>query len=482
MPESPTTPSAGQQDIMIDKPGSSKSSSRDINPAVASNKELFTYSNSFPPRNTIVEQDAEDVGSGRADTSCDTFPIDIDEGEFGIDPFDDEFDAQLEDNDLGLIGAKGDNGEYHVNEGDGEEGDGEEGDGEEGDDDDDTESEGEDDGKQGNSCKGGGNGQPSTLHCDLPTSSCAYKGYFCQCVPDNHEYDPHLPSSSIAHVDEACKILESLNLKFHKRHRYLICTCGGGSFVALQDLKSHIKKKHKTDLRDENTRTMRRDFDPALKHISTSFKLSMSQKPVDFDKEAFDGPIAGIEKPKRCHFCPSPGCKSICTSMQSLKAHHFKAHGSTEAFNSNSVRIRWTQHPFASRFNRSPRVEVDNSKVSSEVLRSPGQNHSGSSKVQQYIVPQGIAAVSSPWLDHVGWTSWRNDLLRTDHTISGLRALVSLPKQIPKRRLQASHWPPTGDILLFLISSWIHVRLEKMLEDANTWLDGSELRSAITIE
>ena len=472
----PSTPSESQRDI-VDKPlpattnqsfASFDSRSQNTNQPGGLSNGPIAHSD-FPLRGTVVEQEVAASGSA-VNASCDT---ESDTEGVGIDPFDDEFDAQFEDNDLGLANDEDIN---HVDEHDNEERGGEEGGGEDGGGEDGEESGGKEcDGDEGDGLDGK---HISLLRHDLPTS-CVYKGYVCHCGPHVHEYDPSLPSSSVAHVDETCKILQSLNLKFHKRHRYLICTCAGGSFVALHDLKSHMKIKHVADLRDGNTRTMRRDFTPALEHILTSFKLSMSQKPVNFDKDEFDGPIAGISKPRRFYLCPSPGCKIFGGHIESLKAHFNKTHRSSGAFCSKSAQIRWTQHPFASRGSHSARVEVANRPA--EVQLFPCQDHAGPSKVHQYVVPQGVAAIGLPWLDHVGWTTWRNDLLRAGHTICTLRDLVSLPKKVSKLCLQAS-LPPTGDVLLFLIGTWIQARLEKMLEDANTWLDGSELRSAITVE
>jgi hypothetical protein len=102
--------------------------------------------------------------------------------------------------------------------------------------------------------------------------------------------------------------------------------------------------------------------------------------------------------------------------------------------------------------------------------------HPGPS-VHRYVVPQGAAAPPLPWLEHVGWTTWRDKQLEAIHTVSSLRTMVALPKPVSK-------WQACHDLMdedcLYLIGSRIHARGIKMLEDANAWLGNSEIRSAIT--
>jgi hypothetical protein len=313
-------------------------------------------------------------------------------------------------------------------------------------------------------------------HFNRPVS-CVYKGMSCHCIASDHERNPSLPSHSVSHVNGSCEILRALNLKFHNHHRFLICSCQGGSFLAFQDLKSHLKIKHRSDIRDEDTRTMNRDFPAVLDHISKSFGISITQKSKTFNKEDFGGPIAGICDPLLCHLCPWPSCKSYCTSMPSIAAHYSQAHPLAMPLSSAKVALHWTQFPFASRGSHAARVEVDISKGVPVVQASQVTNNTESS-IRRYIAPQGVTAPSLPWLDHVGWTTWRDEHLSNNHTTSSLRALVALPKLVSKRRASQ---PLNEDSLLYLVSTRIRARGVKIMKDANAWLGNSELRSAITV-
>lgn len=395
-----------------------------------------------------------DTSNLNREGSCDKAQIDeeFDMDSLGLDVFDDEFDALLEgDPDSESFGIDGRGDPTCNSKGD-------------------TTNEAD----SSHTAEGQAQVVSTPRHADRSTS-CVYKGLICRCIADDHLYDSSLPSISVAHVDETCVILCSLKLKFHTRHRYLICTCMGGSFLAFHDLKSHLKLKHKKDLRDEDTQTMERDFKYVVSHISASFGITTAQKPRDFNKEEFDGPIAGICPPLECHLCPFPGCKSFCTNMDSVTSHYKSSHRlSGMTFKAAHVNIRWTQYPFISRGSHSARVEVDNSRGPPPAVPCPQMGHSNSS-IRRYVAPQGVAAPGSPWLHHVGWTIWRDGHLEQNHTISSLCDMVTLPKQISKYQSQA-----TDEKVLYLISSWIQSRAVKMLKDGIAWLAGSELQSAIT--
>jgi len=161
--------------------------------------------------------------------------------------------------------------------------------------------------------------------------------------------------------------------------------------------------------------------------------------------------------------------------MDSVTSHYKSSHRSSGiAFKSACVQTRWTQYPFVSRGSHSARVEVDKPKGPPPALPCPQTNHFQPS-IRRYDAPQGVAAPGAPWLHHVGWTTWRDEHLKTDHTVSSLHDMVLLPKQMSKYQSQA-----TNEKALYLISSWIQRRAEKMLQDASAWLTGSELQSAIT--
>lgn len=278
------------------------------------------------------------------------------------------------------------------------------------------------------------------------------------------------------HLDDSCEILLALNLRFHNRHRYIICTCLGGSFQALSDLKSHLKLHHKTDIRDQCTKTMNQDFPAVLDHILKSFSIAIDQESKPFDKEDFDGPIAGIKESVYCFVCPLPSCNSYCTTMDSVRGHYNSYHAKEKRYDSTKVARHWTQFSFAMKGVHSTRVRVNGSMGAQVVLDSHPETNLRSS-IRRYAAPQGAEASSLPWLNHVGWTTWRDSQLGNHHTASDLRALVSIPRRISMHRASQ---PLDGEDLLYFVTVVIRERATQMLRDANQWLGNSELRSAIT--
>jgi hypothetical protein len=326
---------------------------------------------------------------------------------------------------------------------------------------------------KGESTTGNTNSVPHPLEISNRAAPCIYNGARCYCVTSDHVREPSLPSNSVSHIDQSCGILSILKLKFHKLHRYILCSCHDGSFLELSNLKSHLKDKHKDNIRDGDGRTMNRDFSSVVDHIANAFGIPATQMTKSFEKEDFDGPIAGIREPIKSYLCYWPSCKSYHTNLESARTHHKQTHP-TAPFEQNNLAIHLTQHPFASKGSRARRVPVDSSKV---VLNTPAPKATEDlgSSLHRYIAPKAIE--DSPWLVHVGWMVWRDDLIAKHHSVPDLCALVALPRQVSKRFFPG---PVTGERLLFLISSRIRVRGIKMLKDANTWLGSSELRDAIT--
>ena len=156
-----------------------------------------------------------------------------------------------------------------------------------------------------------------------------------------------------------------------------------------------------------------------------------------------------------------------------MKAHFNRYR--TTLFMEDQVILHWTQWPFAARCSQSARVQVDISKGVPEIAVPRAAPAGSTSPISLYIVPQ-VATATSPWLKHVGWTTWRDKQLQ-NHTVSSLRAMVAVPKPL-------SRWA-AGELLadhcIQHISARIRARGVKMLEDANTWLGNSEIRNAITL-
>ena len=310
-----------------------------------------------------------------------------------------------------------------------------------------------------------------------PRWFCYYNGASCACMVSDHLCDLTTPSSSLLHVDDDCLILRVLNLKFHKRHRYLICSCSGGSFLALRELKDHLKKKHSGDIRDGNTRSME-DFPMVVDHISTSFDIPISQDSREFSKEDFDGPIAGINDPLSYLRCPWPSCKSFGVSFHVLRSHHLQAHGTSLSSSQYDTPCCWTQFPFATKGSHAARVEVDISRVV-PLVAAPKSTTQPEPSIRPYITPHGVTAPTSLWLDHVQWTAWRDEQLRNNYTVSSLRAMIALPAA-ERVSMQPMLRPLTIDRFLHVVGGKIRIRATKMLKDANKWLGNSELRTAIT--
>jgi hypothetical protein len=327
--------------------------------------------------------------------------------------------------------------------------------------------------------------QTATTPLDAPCSASrprqgfTYDGITCSCIAGDHERDASLSPASLLHIRNSCRILEALRLSFHKLHRYLICSCHGGSFVALGQLKDHMKKKHTAQLRGGNRKNARADYIGIVQHFATSFQIQQTQSAIAFDKETLAGPVAGLAPPTQTLVCPE--CGLHYTSTRTLVAHHrhcTQRPGQT-LLDLQTVSVYWTQFPFAMMAPHSKRVQVEGpfeEGNTPDMLIRNGAVPALPLAIEPYIVPKGTGAHVPSWLKSLGWTIWRDNLVAMGISIPHLYELAALPKLqagVPSIHLQLHR------LALYAAKPHIHARLTLMLEDANLWLAqcNSELRT-----
>ena len=354
---------------------------------------------------------------------------------------------------------------------------------------------------------------PEGLETTLSANSHAYNGKTCSCTAKDHRRDPSLTTSSHLHVDHGCGIMEVLRLAFHRRHRYLICLpCR--SFVPLGQLKQHHEKKHPELLRGGKTgkRTSRRDFPAVVEHFSTSLGIDPNQDVVTFDQASLDGPVHGLQDPiltYQCTTCGSlhqtvesirthmknrgkersmchgenrpehqcDGCGALHRTAESLHRHSTDSCGRvppTPVGRLGDVPTVWTQAPFLSG-KHITRIEVSGPLDSSAATTSASEV-----PVQRYVVPDGVNSFCPPWLQKLGWAKWRDTQIQRGMTMSQLTGFAASTP--PPRK---GHKPPSGPLSEKEIFEWaagrMRTRLEKMVEDANAWLNTSNLELRLDI-
>ena len=358
--------------------------------------------------------------------------------------------------------------------------------------------------------------EPSPSSPEEPEStpsenSHTYNGKTCSCTAKNHRRDPSLPTSSHLHIDRGCEITEVLKLAFHRRHRYLICLqCR--CFVPLGQLKQHHEKKHPELLRGGKTgrRTAQRDFPAVVEHVAASFGIDPNQDIVTFDQASLDGPVRGLKDPILTYQCTT--CGSFHKSVGSIRCHmqtngrstcHIEnrpehkcdgcgaLHSTAESLHTHSthscrrvpstfvgkygeVPTVWTQAPFSSG-KHITRIEVSGPLDSSTATTSASEV-----PVQRYVVPDGVNSFCPPWLQKLGWAKWRDTQIQRGMTMSQLTGFAASTR--PPRK---GHKPPSAPLSDKDIFDWaagrIRTRLEKMVEDANAWLNTSNLELRLDI-
>ncbi|KAF7966129.1 hypothetical protein HWV62_39966 [Athelia sp. TMB] len=333
---------------------------------------------------------------------------------------------------------------------------------------------------------------PTAHHPDLPTTSALtheYGSVHCSCTTQAHAVDISLSPDSPEHLDVDCAFLRLLELKFHRFHRLLICSCSGGSFVSMSELLKHYRTRHPGLLIGESKRDKaagkrcsarhRKTFEGSvLLHFSQCFSVDLTQPRVYFTTETFRGPIHGLADASEYPKCPS--CDYCGLTQDALRFHHKRFHGSQ--LETDDVQLRLCQQPFGDRGgNRLPRLIL----VPRRLEASPSTAEqtpvdSGETLPQPYEEPEGSGLPASRWLASIGWHVWVQELIKLGWKAAELVALVAPPRRIGN----ALKYPQSGskhrilDWALCLIGR----RFTKMAEDANTWLSTSspEVRVALS--
>jgi hypothetical protein len=314
-----------------------------------------------------------------------------------------------------------------------------------------------------------------------------------------------LPSSSHLHVDHCCEILKVLKLSFHRRHRYLICECR--SFIPLGKLRHHFENKHPELLRGGKAgiRTARKDFPGVVTHFSTSFGIAPDQDITMFDYESFDGPIHGIQDAELAYQCPGCGvfhrtsesvrkckcskpspkhkcdsCGILHPTLDSLGKHSLINCGRTppETYRGRLLVSALTQVPFSA--SQHPvRVEVRREDLDSNAATTSSTSFP-EVPIQRYVVPEGTDSFCPPWLRKLGWDKWRDGQVERGMTPAQLAGFATLPP--PLRKGHQFSAPLLENEIFDWVARRIHTRLKKMVEDANAWLNMSnvELRADLT--
>lgn len=346
----------------------------------------------------------------------------------------------------------------------------------------------------------------------LPSDNlCEYNGATCSCTAAHHSMDPSLPTSSELQIDRNCKIMDVLKLSFHRFHRYLICRqcC---AFIPLANLMQHLDTKHPDLFRGGKAgrRTAGKDFPGVMKHFSVSLCIERTQELTLFNQASFDGPVHGLEDAELSYQCTT--CGRFYQTIRSLQSHHRKAdlgeiscvrtdfvhlcdgcgvlHQTTDSLAKHlqescrrsraidSIPTVWTQKPFAASKN-ARRVEV-RGRLSTIAATS---TLSSADPIQRYAVPEGPNSPCPPWLDKIGWVKWRDAQVERGITTSQL-ADFAAPTPVPPRHKgrKPSYGPLSEKEVFDWAANRIRIRLEKMIKDANTWLNtcNVELRADIT--
>lgn len=269
--------------------------------------------------------------------------------------------------------------------------------------------------------------------------------------------------------------MQILGLQFHKFHRQLICSCGGGAFINLVDLLSHYRDSHRHLLIGEsapqarcNSRHRTIFLASVVEHFAQCLDIPHDQPRIVFTESTLDGPIYGLGDAEERPQCTS--CDFCAKNVGSLAGHHRVQHGA--AIDKDMVVHRLCQTPNGGYHRRDcpqfipvpHRLAAPASEDSSE--RAPP--NSGGTLPQPYAVPEGSDRLVSRWLSRVGWPKWIDELVAAGWKASELVALVAPPR---RGKLDAKY-PRNGNRrkILDWAERLISTRLTKMAEDANIWL------------
>lgn len=323
-----------------------------------------------------------------------------------------------------------------------------------------------------------------------PPSLCTFKGQTCSCSAADHHKDSYIPAQSHVHIDRRCQILNVLALSFHTYHRYIICL-GCSSFVPLDDLFNHLKRYHPEILADVvrlesqkwSFREANKNWPLVVGHFVKSLAIDPGQKTIVFTPETLNGPVHGIGKPQLRYPCPAR-CGHWAKDPDFSRSHYNRScrPKNTGPPDIDDIRshAHLTQTPFSIYRNMAQVVPVNGPLDDTDQQASSAAT--SLQAIQRYQVPQGVESFRPPWLRQLGWAAWRDEQIDRGLSMEQLVAFVALPPRLRPWDIMAD--PPSREQIFNWVAHRIAIRLRKMLEDANTWLNASnpELRSALTAQ
>jgi hypothetical protein len=315
-------------------------------------------------------------------------------------------------------------------------------------------------------------------------NECRYRGVVCSCAEVSHLIDHSLPASSPLHIDRDCEILKLLGLSFHRYHRYLICTCG--CFLPMDNFIDHFKKTHADKLRDGLPRYANKELLPIIHHFTTSFGISVNQSAVEFAASTFNGPIAGIAKPVKRPTCVA--CGLSLKNNDVVKTHWrttCKGNRDLNLPRPQRTQMNFAQRPFliSKTGNKSGTyVVVPHDLPPDGAPISSAQSGASVSPAERYSVPNGTDSFVPPWLEGLGWSTWRDEQVQAGISVEAIRSFAVLPPQLYGGRRPTFSSPPTEAETFDWVARRIHVRLVKMMMNANAFLKtaNGELRTNLT--
>jgi hypothetical protein len=278
-------------------------------------------------------------------------------------------------------------------------------------------------------------------------------------------------------------MLKLLGLSFHRYHRYLICECD--CFLPMDNFIDHLKKAHTDKLRDNLKRYANKELLPIIQHFTASFGIPADQSTVEFTASTFNGPIAGIAKPVE-----RPACVACGLSLKNddvVKTHWrvtCKGNRDSNLPRSQRTQVKFAQRPFlvSKTGNKSGIYVIVPHDLSLDGTPISAQSGASASPAERYSVPKGPESFIPPWLDGLGWSTWRDEQVQAGLSVEAMLSLPALPPQLYGKQRQTFSSPPTEAENFDWVARRIHTRLAKMMEDANSFLKtaNGELRTNLT--
>lgn len=187
-----------------------------------------------------------------------------------------------------------------------------------------------------------------------PSQSYEYGGISCSCTAACHVLNPTLPPGSPDQIDDACAFMTLLHLKFHRYHRYLICPCGGGSFLNISNLLAHYRAYHFEWLIGEVAKPPARSWSilhwktfnaQIVEHLSKCLGIPINQDRQRFTEDSFKGPIFGLSRPERYPRCLE--CLVCFKNTDTMRVHRGTQHKNCPTLSKVDYETVWCQPPYS---------------------------------------------------------------------------------------------------------------------------------------